>query len=567
MRRHGTRYTFRLDGGDAFPDPASRFQPEGPHGASQVIDPARFAWSDHGWNGKSIRGQVIYEMHPGTFTPEGTWAAARRDLPELAALGITIIELMPVAEFAGKFGWGYDGVAWFAPFHHYGEPDDLRRFVDDAHRAGLGVILDVVYNHFGPDGNSLQQFSDDYFTDRYKNEWGEAINFDGPNSAPVREFVCANAACWANEYHLDGLRLDATQQIFDASPSNIMSCLAKSFRAAAGGRETLIVAESEPQRTKLVRPVDRGGYGLDGLWNDDFHHSVRVAATGQNQAYYTDYGGSPQEFISAVKYGYLLQGQRYKWQGKSRGTPAWGIGPEHFINYIQNHDQIANSGRGERLDRLTTPGRYRAVTALLLLAPQTPMLFQGQEFAASTPFYYFADHNPELRELVKKGRLEFLSQFPALAQPDMQQMMAEPGDPNTFERCKLDRSERQSHAPLYRLHKDLLRIRREDAVFCAQHERGVDGAVLSPESFVLRFFEGPCMTSGSDRLLIVNLGRDLVLDAAPEPLLAPPENRTWAVFWSSEDPRYGGSGTPPFDNDKPKIIPAHSAVVMIPCQR
>ena len=563
----GTRYTFRLDGRDAFPDPASRFQPEGPHGASQVIDPARFVWSDNTWTGKSIRGQVIYEMHPGTFTPEGTWAAARRDLPELAALGVTLIELMPVAEFAGKFGWGYDGVAWFAPFHHYGEPDDLRRFVDDAHRAGMGVILDVVYNHFGPDGNYLKQFSDDYFTDRYKNEWGEAINFDGPNSAPVREFVCANAACWADEYHLDGLRLDATQQIFDASPENIMSCLAKSLRAAAGGRHTLIVAESEPQRTRLVRPTDQGGYGLDGLWNDDFHHSVRVAATGQNQAYYTDYGGSPQEFISAVKYGYLLQGQRYKWQDKARGTPAWGIGPEHFINYIQNHDQIANSAHGERLDRLTTPGRYRAITALLLLAPQTPMLFQGQEFAASTPFFYFADHNPELRALVKSGRLEFLSQFPALAQPEMQHLMAEPGDPNTFERCKLDKRERQSHAPLYRLHKDLLRIRREDSVFHAQHERGVDGAVLSPESFVLRFFEGPCMTSGADRLLIVNLGRDLVLDSAPEPLLAPPENSTWALFWSSEDPRYGGSGTAPFDNDKPKIVPAHSAVVMIPCHR
>ena len=231
---HGTRYKFRLDGGDAFPDPASRFQPEGPHGASQVIDPTRFAWSDSGWNGKSIRGQVIYEMHPGTFTPEGTWAAARRDLPELAALGITVIELMPVAEFAGKFGWGYDGVAWFAPFHHYGEPDDLRRFVDDAHGAGMGVILDVVYNHFGPDGNYLQQFSDDYFTDRYSNEWGEAINFDGPNSEPVREFVSANAACWADEYHLDGLRLDATQQIFDASPENIMPCLGEKLSRGRG---------------------------------------------------------------------------------------------------------------------------------------------------------------------------------------------------------------------------------------------------------------------------------------------------------------------------------------------
>src|SRR5262249_14730847 len=258
----------------------------------------------------------------GTFTPEGTWDSARQELPELADLGITVIELMPLAEFSGRFGWGYDGVGWFAPFHHYGEPDDLRRFVDDAHRHGLAVILDVVYNHFGPDGNYLKEFSDHYFTDRYANEWGEAINFDGPGSAAVRELVCTNAAYWADEFHFDGLRLDATQQMCDASAEYIACSLAKNFRRAAGGRSTLIVAENEPQHTKLARACEHGGDGLDCLWNDDFHHTARVAASGQNQAYYSDYEGTPQELISAVKYGYLFQGQRYAWQKQARGTPA-----------------------------------------------------------------------------------------------------------------------------------------------------------------------------------------------------------------------------------------------------
>jgi maltooligosyltrehalose trehalohydrolase len=563
---HGTRYKFRLDGGDSFPDPASRFQPEGPHQFSQVIDAARFRWSDAAWRGAGIQGQVVYELHTGTFTREGTWSAAQRELPELARLGITIVELMPVSEFGGKFGWGYDGVGWFAPFHHYGEPDDLRRFVDAAHGAGIGVILDVVYNHLGPDGNYLKQFSEHYFTDRYSNEWGEALNFDGPDSAPVREFVCSNSAYWADEFHLDGLRLDATQQIFDASAENIMTALAKRFRAEAGGRKTFIVAENESQHSKLARPVEQGGCGLDGLWNDDFHHSAMVAATGHREAYYTDFRGEPQEFISAVKYGYLFQGQRYKWQKQARGTPSWGLHPAQFVTYLQNHDQIANSGRGERLAQITSPGRHRALTALLLLAPGTPLLFQGQEFAASSPFHFFADHDPELRRLVREGRLKFLSQFPSLAQSGMQSVSPDPGDAATFERCKLDFSERQSHASAYLLHQDLLRMRRGDPVFRAPQSRGVDGAVLGREAFVLRFFEGAGATSGNDRLLMVNLGRDLELEPAPEPLFAPPEGMRWTLMWCSEDPRYGGAGAAPFPDAGAWRLPGESAVVMIPCK-
>jgi maltooligosyltrehalose trehalohydrolase len=560
----GLLYRFRLDGDDAFPDPASRFQPSGPHGPSQIVDPARFQWTDSAWRGLTLEGQVLYEMHIGTFTREGTWHAARSQLAELASAGITAVEIMPVADFPGRFGWGYDGVGLYAPVAIYGAPDDFRRFVDHAHRHGLGVMLDVVYNHIGPDGNYLKQFSDYYFTDRYQNEWGEAINYDGENSAPVREWVACNAAYWAAEFHLDGLRLDATQQIFDTSPRHIVAELTAAVRqaAASAGRSVLVVAENESQESRLARPVAEGGCGLDALWNDDFHHSAAVAATGHNAAYYSDYSGKPQEFLSAIKYGYLFQGQRYQWQAKRRGQPTWGLRPAQFVLYIENHDQIANSCRGERLHHLTGPGCLKALTALVLLAPGTPMLFQGQEFAASAPFLFFADHQNDLRPLVQQGRIQFLAQFHNLAQPDMRACFRDPGDLATFERCKLDFSERQTHAPLYRLHQDLLRLRRQDPVFRAQRPGGVDGAVLSTQAFVLRYFG----EHDDDRLLLVNFGVDLHLDPAPEPLLAPPEDRLWAVEWSSEDPLYGGCGTAPLDSSDNWRIPGQAAVVMRPVE-
>lgn len=558
----GARYRFRLDGGGAFPDPASRFQPDGPHGPSQVVDPARFSWNDAAWRGMELAGQVIYEMHLGTFTRDGTWEAARRELPELAAAGITAVEVMPVADFPGRFGWGYDGVGWFAPVALYGTPGDFRRFVDEAHRLGVGVLLDVVYNHVGPEGNYLKQYSEDYFSRRYECEWGEPINYDGENSGPVREFVLSNAAYWAEEFHLDGLRLDATQQIFDASPEHIIAVVARAFRTAAGGRGTVIVAENEPQDPHLLRPAEAGGCGLDGLWNDDFHHAARVAVTGRNEAYYTDFRGTPQELVSAVKRGFLYQGQRYTRQSKRRGAAALDFEPARFITYIENHDQIANSALGERLHLLIDPGRHRAITALLLLAPGTPMLFQGQEFSASSPFLFFADHAPELRALTHEGRMQFLSQFPCLARPETRGLHADPGDPASFERCKLDFAERHTHARAYDLHKDLLRLRREDPVFRAQKRGAVDGAVLAGEAFVLRFFGG----AGDDRLLIVNLGLDLRIEPAPEPLLAPPEARLWELAWSSEDPRYGGTGTPEPDGPAGWSVPGHSAIVLRPTE-
>jgi maltooligosyltrehalose trehalohydrolase len=559
----GASYRYRLDGGDAFPDPASRFQPEGPHGPSCVVDPSAFEWTDRDWQGVGREGQVLYEMHVGTFTREGTWEAAARELPELARLGITVIEMMPVAEFPGRFGWGYDGVDLFAPSHLYGEPDDLRRFVDRAHSVGLGVILDVVYNHFGPDGNYLRQYADAWFTDRHENDWGDAINFDGEDAGPVRDFYVANAGYWIDEFHFDGLRLDATQDIHDDSDAPILAAIGRRAREAARGRSIFLVAENEPQETRLVRPVERGGYGLDALWIDDFHHSAHVALTGRREAYYTDYLGTAQELISAVKHGYLYQGQRYSWQKNRRGSPGLDLPPAAFVSYLQNHDQVANSGHGERCHRLSSPGRFRAMTALLLLGPATPMLFQGQDFCSSAPFLYFADHNAELAQAVGKGRLEFLAQFPSLAGPGMQARIDPPHEPSTFERCKLDFAERERHAACYALHRDLLRLRREEPAFRAQRKGGVDGAVLAPEALVLRFFDAA--DAAGDRLLLVNLGRDLHLVPAPEPLLAPPEGCRWEVLWSSEDPRYGGCGAPsPEDEEVGWRIPGQAAVVLRP---
>jgi maltooligosyltrehalose trehalohydrolase len=558
--KSGMRYRFRLDRGKiALPDPASRYQPEGPHGPSEIVDPQAFGWTDAAWRGRRREELVIYEMHVGTFTREGTWDAAARELASLADLGITCLEIMPIADFSGAFGWGYDGVNLFAPTRLYGTPDDFRRFVDQAHALGIAVILDVVYNHFGPDGNYLRFFSEAYFSDRHESEWGEAINFDGPDAGPVREFFLANAGYWIEEYHLDGLRLDATQQIFDRSDDHIVGALVRQVRTAAGDRLSFIVGENETQRAELLRSPERGGYGLDALWNDDFHHSAMVALTGRSEAYYTDYRGRPQEFVSAAKHGFLYQGQRYKWQKQARGTPALDLGAECFVVFLQNHDQVANSGTGWRCDRLSSAARLRAMTAYLLLMPGIPMLFQGQEFGASTPFFYFADFAADLALLVRKGRSASLVQFPSLATAEMQALLVDPGDPNTFSRSILDLGERQRHGSVYALHRDLLTLRRTDPVLGSRPCR-VDGAVLGDEAWMLRFFA----EDGADRLLIVNLGPDLHLDPAPEPLLAPPADCGWAIHWSSESPQYGGAGTPSVYGDENWRIPGNAALVLVP---
>jgi maltooligosyltrehalose trehalohydrolase len=557
----GDLYSFLVDGQGPLPDPASRFQPDGPHGPSQVINPQTFQWTDQSWMGVRLRGQVIYELHVGTFTQEGTWQAAAEQLQQLADFGISTVEVMPVSEFAGSFGWGYDGVDLFAPTRNYGGPDDFRAFVNAAHANGLGVILDVVYNHFGPDGNYLQKFSPDYFTDRHKTNWGAAINFDGRNCEPVREFFAANAAYWIKEYHLDGLRLDATHSIFDESEEHILALTARNVRRAGEPRNVLLVAENEPQNVKLIEPGTHGGYGLDALWNDDFHHAAMVTVTGKREAYYQDYLGSPQELLSAFKYGFLYQGQWYSWQKQRRGTSALGIDCAAMITYLQNHDQIANSAQGLRLHNLTSFGQYKAITACWLLAPGTPMFFQGQEFASSAPFLFFADHPPKLAELVRKGRAEFLFQWRSFAATGI--LHDDPSDRRTFEICKLDFAEREKHKQQFALHRDLLTLRKAEPVF-ARQDRNCDGAVLGTAAFVMRFFS---QGFHDDRLLIVNFGIEQRLSSVPYSLLAPPEKAVWAVQWSTEDPKYGGSGTPELDTEAGWIIPAQAAVLLRPAKK
>jgi maltooligosyltrehalose trehalohydrolase len=557
----GALYRFRINDAENFhPDPASRFQPQGPHGPSCIVNPTQFKWTDEKWRGVKMRGQIVYEMHIGTFTPEGTWRAAAEQLAELARIGITVIEMMPIADFPGNFGWGYDGVDLFAPTRLYGTPDDLRAFVDRAHSLGLAVILDVVYNHFGPDGNYLAVYSDDYLTRENENDWGDSINFDGANSGPVREFFITNGRYWIDEFHFDGFRFDATQSIYDKSDEYIVGAIGRAARQTAGKRSLILIAENESQETKLVRPRSEGGDDLDGLLNDDFHHSAVVALTGLREAYYTDYLGSPQEFISAAKYGYLFQGQPYSWQEAPRGTPTFKASPEAFVAFIENHDQVANTAAGERLRFQTSPGRYRAMTALLLLGPWTPMLFQGQEFGASSPFIFFTDvGDGPMREAIRKGRFQFLAQFPSLAANEVQKRLPAPSDPKVFASCKLDFSKRKKNKEFYDLHVDLLRLRREDSRFHEQRLGGVDGAVLGPASFVLRYFS---KGNSDDRLLVVNFGERRVLTPAPEPLLAPPLGLEWETLWSSESVSYGGPGVVTVARQDGWTLPAEATIAL-----
>ncbi|MBL9123045.1 MAG: DUF3459 domain-containing protein, partial [Planctomycetaceae bacterium] len=432
-------------------------------------------------------------------------------------------------------------------------------FVERAHALGIGVLLDVVYNHFGPVDNYTGVYSGDYVSQRHRTDWGDALNFDGANAAGVREYFLANAGYWIDEYHFDGLRLDATQSIVDDSPEWIIAAVTDRVRQAAAGRQTIIVAENEPQDRRLLDDPGKGGGGVDALWSDDFHHAARVALTGHNEYYYGDYLGTPQELISALKWGFLYQGQWNGRQQRVRGTPVWHVPAARFVIFLQNHDQVANSANGLRTHVLTSPGRYRALTALFLLAPQTPMLFQGQEFAASSPFLYFADHQVPIATLVREGREEALRQFRSMAGPDFEGYFADPSDPATFAQSKLDWSELDRNQATLQMHRDLLELRRTDPVFSAQRADWLTGAVLADEAFLVRYLT----ENNEDRLLLVNLGRDHAVAPAAEPLLAPPEGCRWSLLWSSEAPRYGGSGSGILDV-KNWHLPGHATIVLRP---
>lgn len=531
----GVRYRYQLDDGPLCPDPYSRYQPDGPHGPSLTVDPSRYQWNDQAWRGPDPTRAVVYELHVGTFTEPGTFDAAADQLRSLAELGVTCIEIMPVAEFAGDRGWGYDGVNLFAPYHRYGDPDSLRRFVDAAHAAGLGVILDVVYNHMGADGNCLTQFSPDYFTDRYDTGWGQTFNYECER---VREFAIDNAVYWIEEFHLDGLRLDATQGIFDPEHPKLLATIVQAARKAAGPRTILISGEDYLQRAELLLPPEQGGAGLDQLWNDDFHHATRVALTGNPGGYFASYRGHAQELLSCVKRGFLFQGQWDAWREKARGSATRQSRPEAFLAFTQNHDQVANTLYGRRLDRLTSPGRLRASTALLLLGPQTPMIFMGQEFDASSPFPYFADVRGAGADQLWSNRRRETADFEQYAGPAAQGCILDPLAPETAARAKLSFAERQAHSGTYRLFADLLGLRHRDAVLSRRPTAALDGAVLGERCLLLRWVD----ENDDDRLLLVNLGDEIHRAAIAEPLLAPPRGRQWVLALSSDDPKYGGLG-------------------------
>ena len=462
--RAGTRYRFVLPDGLRVPDPASRFQPADVHGPSEVVDPEAFAWTDAGWSGRPWEEAVLYELHIGTFTPEGTFRAAIGRLDHLAALGVTAIEIMPVAEFPGARNWGYDGVLPFAPDASYGRPEDLKALVDAAHARGLMVLLDVVYNHFGPEGNYLWAVSRETFTERHHTPWGAAINFDGADSAAVRDVFVHNALYWIEEFHLDGLRLDAVHAILDDGPRHILAELAERVRAAAPSRHVHLVLENEHnEASRLLR--DEAGRPVQhtAQWNDDVHHVLHVAATGEGSGYYAEYLADTGKLGRALAEGFAFQGEHMPYRGHPRGEPSAALPPTAFI---QNHDQVGNRAFGERLSAIAPARAVRAVAATYLLLPQVPMLFMGEEWAAAQPFPFFCDFGAELAEAVREGRRNEFARFPEFADPAARARIPDPMAPATFESAKLrwDDLARPPHDAWHAWYRRILAIRHAEIV-------------------------------------------------------------------------------------------------------
>ncbi|MEO8050151.1 MAG: malto-oligosyltrehalose trehalohydrolase [Acidobacteriota bacterium] len=497
----GDLYRYRLDGRGPFPDPASRYQPQGVHGPSQVVDWSRYAWFDAGWAGIALEDTILYELHIGTFTPEGTFAAAAERLPYLKELGITAIELMPVADFPGRWNWGYDGVAPFAPARCYGTPDDLRRLVDQAHGLGLAVHLDVVYNHLGPDGAYQSVFSRFYYSQTHHSPWGAGINFDGPQSEMVRDYVIKNALRWIHEYHFDGLRLDATHAIVDDSPRHILASIASAVQHSLEGseRRVHVIAEDVRNMAGMMNPESEGGWALAAVWSDDFHHQMRRALAGDSDGYFQDFDGSTKSIAATARQGWFYTGQHSPYFGKPRGTDPSGIAASSFVFFLQNHDQAGNRAFGDRIHHKIELAAWRAASALLLMLPETPLLFMGQEWAATTPFLFFTDHNAELGALVTEGRRKEFSRFAAFADAASREHIPDPQSPESFRASQLcwAEREREPYASVARLYKRLLTLRKT----LRYSVENADITPLSESSVVMR----RTALDGSDLLVIVRL--------------------------------------------------------------
>ncbi len=533
----GSRYGFRLADGTLVPDPASRHQPDDVHGKSEIVHTRAFSWLTPDWRGRPWEETILYELHVGSFTPDGTFAGAAERLDHLAALGITAIQLMPVADFPGRRNWGYDGVLPYAPDSRYGRPEDMMAFVDAAHARGISVFLDVVYNHFGPDGNYLPLMAP-IFTDRHHTPWGDAINLDGEGARDARDFIIENALYWILDYRLDGLRFDAVHALIDDSDEHLLMEMARRIRAAAGDRHVHLVVENEENHVRLLeRGADGRATAYNAQWNDDIHHVLHVAATGETKGYYADYEGE-EKIARALADGFVFQGEVMPYRGTPRGEPSAHLPPTAFVSFIQNHDQVGNRAYGDRIGEVASPEAVRAIAALYLLAPQIPMIFMGEEWDATTPFPYVCDFNDELNAAVREGRGKELKGLPGF--DDHEGDPPDPTAPETFEAARLKWDERLSgpHADRLSLYQRLVALRRTAIIprlagMASEVESGLlDGNVVRASWM---------MGDGSRLTLTANLsGRDgVTVDAPPGRILwiegafgAAGDIGPWTVVWT-----------------------------------
>ncbi len=534
--RPGDLYKYRFDG-EAWPDPASRFNPAGVHGPGQVVDPSGYEWQDGAWSCPPLSELVIYELHIGAFTPAGTFQGAIEKLDHLVRLGVTALEIMPVAEFPGARNWGYDGVFLYAPARAYGQPNDLRALVDAAHARGLAVILDVVYNHLGPDGNYLGTYSRDYFNPAHKTPWGDAFHFE---LKPVREFFAENAGYWRREFHIDGFRLDATHAIVDTSAKHFLSEVAERVHSLGG----LVMVEDERNDPRLLRPPARGGLGLDACWADDFHHIVRVMLTGGRESYYRAYRGTLDELTETLRDGWLLSGKERRRKGPTESAECAELAPEQFIFCISNHDQIGNQAFGQRLSTMITPAAYRAASALLCLVPYTPLLFMGQEWCAESPFQYFTDHEPDLGQRVTEGRREEFKGFALFRDPAARAKIPDPQAETTFLRSKLQwqEPERDEHRSILRLYEELLRLRR--SLSALQNHSRAQWRVLEPRNEIVRLVFG--QEEAEQVMILADLigGHDGSFVREDE----------WQLLLSTNEVRFGGDASIPFSQPEVRVL-------------
>ena len=530
----GDRYGYRVHGGPGRPDPASRYQPDGVHASSAVVDPAGFRWEDDEWQGIRPPALVVYELHVGAFTSEGTFQAAACRLPALRDLGVTAIELMPLADFPGSRNWGYDGVSLFAPARAYGRPDDLRAFVNTAHRLGLGVILDVVYNHLGPEGNYISEFNPRYITGRHTTPWGGAVNLIACGSEVVRRFIVDNAVHWIREYHLDGLRFDATHALIDESPVHVVAEIADEVRRAARWPVTLH-AEDHRNLASIVLPRSGGGWGLDGVWADDYHHIVRRMVAGDAHGYYTDFEGTAEELARTIRQGWLYTGQPSRHMHGLRGTDPSGVPMQRSVVCLQNHDQVGNRAAGDRLHHTIDAAAWRAASVALLTSPMTPLLFMGQEWAASTPFIYFTELEPELGKAVTAGRRREFQDFPGF---DPSREVPDPQAESSFLASKLRWDERSTggHASTLALYRMLLALRAAHPALQASEEVSGEAWAVGDAALVMR------RTGDADVFLIVV---SLRAAAAVDYSSYAPASEHFDVVLTTEDAAVAPDPTPP----------------------